>query len=96
MRYFAAGYEVAESGFVFTTKAVSGTEEMLRIGGANVVKHISYMTSNAAIYTFHGNMGSLDKTLYIRAYLTYYDGSELKTIYSDVFSGSYNGLNNNQ
>ena len=96
MRYFVPeGCQLLETGFVYSTNSIyADALDDLVIGANGTSKHISTLTAQTGIYTFHTNAGSRNAlTLYIRAYIIYTDSEgSIVTRYSDVSYGSYDTL----
>ena len=97
MFYFVPDeYEVLEAGFVYSLDSYYEDEPFdLVIGADNSKVHLMKQTSGSAFYTCNMNMrNDGDKTIFMRAFVTYMVNGDIVTIYSDDMRyGSFNDLN---
>ena len=93
--YQPEGFTVHESGFVITSNAsYADNEEALVIGAPNVgtYKSPKYTSANV-LFTTNFKTSDPNRVAYFRAYIKYTDSEgTVHTVYSEMQSGSYNGL----
>ncbi len=89
------GYELVESGILWTTNEELATGAQISVDGAGVKKKTSNDTSRQGVYTLNIGVGvQTDRVICVRGYLIVKNVANgiIETIYTDVVSGSFESL----
>ena len=88
-------YTLVEHGILYGTDAALAGEDAMVLNGANVRKALSNNTMNNGVYTLNISVGTkTSMTVYGRGYMIVRNNrtNNLETVYSEIVSGSYEGL----